>query len=187
MRRTFLALAALAIGCGGPSNTGPPIEVIPAMYHVDQTLIDVRDGDTISLEFPPQGGHVLFVGARLRNLDDALVTLRARLRSAVDNSIVGEEARTIEFLPSEDATLRIPDLRSYSNVCNVPMCPSYTEHDLYDQPFLLEVEATELSTERTGTAQRMVVPSCLQADATLRASCQCECQANYVLGKCNPM
>src|SRR5258706_9218051 len=88
----FLSLVG---GCGG---TGGSLNVTPAMYLADKTLAEVHNGDRISLEFPPQGGYVLFVGARVKNLqNESLVTLRARLRSAADDSIFAEEGRTVGF------------------------------------------------------------------------------------------
>jgi len=180
-------LAAMLVGCGAAPTSSQPLEVIPAMYdYANQRLADIHDDDRVSLEFPPQGGHVLFVGARVRNLDNPVATLRGRLRSAQDDSIFGEEARTVSFFPSpDDPTLKIPKLDSYSNVANLPACPSYSGFDLYDQPFILEVSVTEQNSMRTGSARRRVVPSCLQSDPSALAYCQCDCAANYVLGKCD--
>jgi hypothetical protein len=186
MRSIVLGLL-LVSGCGKPAGPQPsdPIEVTPAMYLADKTLSDVHDGDQISLEFPPQGGHVLFVGARAKGLSETLVTLRGRLRSAEDNSIFAEESRTVGFNPSpEDPTMWIPDLRSFSNVSNVPVCPSYTSYDLYNHTFVLEVTVTELTSMRTAMATRKVIPSCLQTVPGSLSYCQCDCAANYVLGKC---
>jgi hypothetical protein len=182
-----LLVVAPLVGCGQSSGPTEPLEVVPAMYvNATQTLAELHDDDRVSLEFPPQGGHVLFVGARVRNLDDRGATLRGRLRSAQDDSIFAEEARTVSFFPlPEDPTSKIPDLASYSNVANLPVCPSYSSFDLYDQPFILEVIVTSLTSNRTGSARVRVVPSCLQGDPLAAAFCRCDCAANYVLGKCD--
>ncbi len=186
MRHVWLTLASAAIACGPPPPSGLPLEVVPCEYLTSMRMVDLMDGDPVSLEFPPQGGHVLFIGARARNLDDSVATLRARLRSVADNSIFAEEARTVTFDPSpDDPALKIPDLRTYSNVSNVPVCPSYSAVDLYDHPFTLEVIITESRTGREGSATRTVKPSCKQTDAAALRACKCECEANYVLGKCS--
>ena len=181
----LLLVALLPIGCKG-GGTGGPIAVTPAMYRVDKTLVDVADGDEISLEFPPQGGHVLFVGARVRGLEDDLAELRGRLRNPDDDTIIAEEGRTVAFDPSpDDPGLKIPDLRNYANVANVAVCPSYTGLDHSGRSFILEVTVTGTSSNQIGSATRLVVPTCQQADPTERQYCVCDCAANYFLGKCS--
>jgi hypothetical protein len=161
-----------------------PLDIIPATYLTSMQLVDLSDGDHVSLEFPPQGGHVLFVGARVRNFGKTTATLRVRLRSAVDDHIVAEDSRTIAFAPSSaDPTLSIPDLRSYTNVANVAVCPMFGSVNIYDQTYTLEVIVTDVS-GATGSVRRSVIPTCMQPGPRDLSYCKCDCAANYVVGQC---
>lgn len=182
--RALSLLLLLALGACGGAHRGS-LEVVPAMYFLDKHLEDVHDADRISLEYPPQGGHVIFVGARVGGLDDEIADLRARLRTPDDDRIIAEEGRVVAFEPTSGTeAIKIPDLRSYSNVANVAVCPPMSGLDHVDRPFVLEVVVTEPSSGRVGSARRLVTPSCLQADPKARGYCQCECAASFVPGSC---
>ena len=77
------------------------------------------------------------------------------------------------------------DVRTNSQVSNIPVCPNYTTRNIAGEAYVLEVSVTELYVDvpRTVTGSRNVVPTCSvgQADSTL---CACECASNYALGKC---
>lgn len=194
----LLVLFLSAAACGGPGPPpmigpagrdmdGAPIEVVPAMYlRQSMMLREVHDGDPIDLELPPQGGHVLFVGARLRNVREQTVRLQGRLLDDKTGAEVAQDARSVTLMPApDDPTLWVPDLRSYATVANIPVCPAKSAVDLYDRPFLLEVVVTELSSGRSGSVRRRAVPSCRQPEMQMLKLCQCECAANYAVGKCS--
>jgi hypothetical protein len=189
MRSWLFGLAlvvAFWAGCGSTAAPTGAIGVTPAMYQpTTMTLTPVADGDAIDLTKPPQGGFVLFVGARVMGLSSGTVELRGRLIDPSTGKVEAEDRRTVEMMRStDDATVWIPDLRSFINVANVPVCPSTSTVDRVDKPFQLEVQVTERATNRVGTAVRQVVPSCRQTDAPTQTLCQCECQANFTIGKC---
>ncbi len=196
--RTSLSLALLGlIGFLGPVACAPnaapqdpaAIEVTPAMYFSTMgtmALVPVKEGDAIDLTRPPQGGYVLFIGAQVRHLNERVVELRGRLRNPAGGALVGEDARTVTLMPTaEDPAVFAPDLRSFATVANVPICPSVGTLDLYDRPYILEVVVTELQSQRKGSTQRTVLPSCRQTDPAEKKLCQCECAANYAINKCS--
>jgi hypothetical protein len=181
--RRGLVLGLVAAGCGGHRAPAPALDVTPAAYSPGMLTV-ISDGDAIDLTKPPQGGFVVFVGALVSGLGNPLVNLRGRFVDPSSGELAGEDARTVELMPSPtDSTVWIPDLRGITGVANVPMCPSASADDHYGRPFQLEVQVTEIDSGRVGTVMRQVVPSCRQTGADL-ALCQCQCQGHYVLGKC---
>jgi hypothetical protein len=175
-------------GASGGTQQGAELEVMPAMFVVEEEpLVLVAEGDDIPLTLPPQGGHVLMVGAQVRNLHTDTVELRTRLRELDTGVTVAEEGRTVVMVkvPGDD-TLSQPDLRTRSQVNHVPVCPDYGDKDVVGRAYRLEVVVRELYVDvpRTATGTRTVTPSC--ADVADVGQCTCECSANYLLGKCKP-
>ena len=165
------------------------LDVTPGSYHNDTLqLADLADGDTLDLIFPPQGGFVIFLGARVRKLNDPTVELRGRLLDPITGALIAEEGRVVDMQKSaSDPTLWEPDLRSYTNVSNVPVCPLSYPGDHFDQPVTVEVRVTESVSGRAGVGRRRVTPSCRQSDAAKLQLCRCECAAGFQLGKCGTM
>src|SRR5689334_18227483 len=102
--RRLLGLALLCgAACGGatdpPAEAGAPLQVTPAMYLLaSMSLSELHDGDPADLVQPPQGGHVMFVGATVRDAGPGSYELRARLRATGGGMIFGEDARTVTLL-----------------------------------------------------------------------------------------
>ena len=185
MWRAVLALGLLGCGAGAPSP-GAPLTVTPASYDAAaMTLTDLAPGGPIDLVFPPQGGFVLFVGGRVRGLDNGNVEMRARMIDPGSGAVIAENKRvvTLQRDPA-DAASWIPDLRSFQNVPNVTMCPSTSATDRFDVTLTLELTVTELSSGRAGMATLPTVPSCRQSDAKQLALCRCECGANWTPTRC---
>jgi hypothetical protein len=76
-----------------------------------------------------------------------------------------------------------PDLSDPANVANVPVCPNYTDRDVVDNDWQLQVEVRDQH-GREATAWSLVRPVCQQSTPYLRALCDCECRAGYYFGKC---
>jgi hypothetical protein len=185
MWRALLALGLLGCGAGAPSPAAS-ITVTPASYDATaMALTDLAPGGPIDLVFPPQGGFVLFVGARVRGLDNGNVEMRAQMIDPTSQAVIAENKRvvTLQRDPA-DAASWIPDLRSFQNVPNVTMCPSTSATDRFGVPLTLALTVTELSSSRAGMATLSTVPSCRQSDAKQLALCQCECGANWTPTRC---
>jgi hypothetical protein len=188
MRAMAAAVSVVLAGCSaGPMIPAVPIALVPAQYDsVTMQLADMpASGGVLDLVRPPQGGYVSFVGARARNLTDGNVEIHGRLLDPQTNAIRFEDVRVVQLRrDGADPDAWLPDLRSYVNVANVAVCPSTGTGDLYNVPFTLQVELRETSTPRVGVASVAIMTACRQTDAQDLARCQCECAANFMLGKC---
>jgi len=195
---TMLALCGgLTSSCGGddaktdPKDAGPDgpvtLDVYPGDFvEEDLPMKMLADGDEVKLVSAPQGGHVVHIGARVRGLKTDVVNIRARIRDPQTNAIQVEEARDIVMKPvAGEPDLMEPDPRSVSQVTHIPTCPNYDAYDLVDQSWTLEVLIDEVAGPGVGSATLGIKLTCQQADASSKAQCHCECEANYVLGKCS--
>lgn len=175
-------------GGSGGDGEGGDLEVIPAMFVAEDVNLDpIDEGEAIPLSLPPQGGHVLWIGAYLKNPASDTVELRSRLRDPQTGELVAEEGRTVVIRPVEGQFgLFQPDIRTVSQVTHVPVCPVYGPKPVAETTYELEVSVRELYVEpqRTAKATRSVIPSCKLMPEANQALCQCECEADYVLGKC---
>jgi hypothetical protein len=169
----------------GACDPGPvEIEVTPTQYNaMRQVQTALLPGDDLDLVRPPQGGFVLFIGVRVRGLEEATVELESQL---LDGGVVAtSDRRTVRLIPmAEDVRLYQPDLTVFTNVNHVPMCPSQSAVDRFDRPFRLRQTVREPGSGRVGAAELEVTPRCRQSDATELARCRCECERDYRLGKC---
>jgi hypothetical protein len=148
---------------------------------ISPTLRPATDGTVIPLELPPQGGYVMYVGARVRNLD-ACVEIAGSLRDPVSGNEVGFDARSTTLARAADGWAE-PDGRNLANLSNVNGCPAYGPRDVHATPYDLVVRVTD-SSGRVATVTHRVTPTCMQPDAAQRAECVCTCSANYTLGRC---
>jgi hypothetical protein len=171
-----------------PGDATGALEVTPAAFTEENAPMRLLGpDDTLELMRAPQGGHVVLLAAQIRNANTSAATIRVRVRRPDTGFIVAEEKRTVAMVPvpGEPAT-RQPDLRSRSQVAHVPLCPDYDPIDIVAQPLDVEFEVTTLYTEppQTGSARLRLLPTCRQTVPEEKALCQCECEANYALGKC---
>jgi hypothetical protein len=160
--------------------TRSPQAVLVYTDGVSQMLWEARAGQAIPLEPPPQGGYVMYLAARVLNMD-ACVEFRGSLLDPVSGAQVGFDAR--------DATLQRrdgwgwPDATSNSNLSNVNGCPDYSARDIQGQTYTLQMTIADRD-GRTAVVTQPIVPTCRLSDAATQADCICTCSANYVLGKC---
>jgi hypothetical protein len=170
---------------GDAANDGTLV-IFPAQFTQEgMAMRMLAAGDPVDLWSAPQGGHVVLAGAKVKNLTSDTATLKVRFRQPDTGNIVAEEGRTVKMLPVPDEPgLMQPDIRSRSQVSNVPLCPSYGPLGIVDRTLVMEVSMTALYTDpvESGTTTLLVVPRCSTPDD--ESFCRCECEANYVLGKC---
>jgi hypothetical protein len=175
-----------AAGAGGGDSGPLVVQAIEYDQYTQQFRV-LSDGDTVQLVRPPQGGHVIFIGARVQNLDSDTIDLTGRIRDEQTNSIVQEDTRTVvtETVPDMPGW-RQSDHRSFSQVSNIALCPDYDPKDILGQSYLLEVRVDELYAQgSSGSVSLHVVPACSQDNASGKSLCECECSADYTLGKCS--
>jgi len=168
------------------ANDPGELIVLPAQFTEEATPMRMlAEGDPIDLWNAPQGGHVVLLGAKVKNLTSDTATLRVRVRHQDTGLILAEEGRTVKMVPVPDEPgVMQPDIRSRSQVSNVPLCPNYDPAGILDRLVLVEVTVTALYTQpvQTGQATMNLVPSCSTPDD--EAFCRCECAKDYFLGKC---
>lgn len=188
----FIIVAALG-GCAGGECRAPfagdpaqPVEVVPALtVAVDggAALVEIKDGDKVGLQPPPQGGFVLYVGARLRHLDPCGVFIGALLRDPVTDAVRSNlDRRNGDLVAEPGSGWFVPKaLASFSSVANLPACPDDLGAGIVGQTLKLELTITERGGRRS-VATRTVVPTC--GGGPCEAECRCQCGRGYVPGKC---
>jgi hypothetical protein len=195
----FAALAVLCpllTACPGPRTCTSPVDVwgdaslAPELAilvrNLDGTFAELTgDGMPIDLTFPIQGGHVLFVGARIKNLGACSDALSATLRDPMTQQILAFENRSVDF-PLAASGGGTPELTDVSSLANVPACPDTAARDVVDTDWVLEVAVTDKQ-KRVARSSKTVRPRCSQPDPAARAMCECECRGDYFLGKCGRM
>jgi hypothetical protein len=194
LRRLALLLLTFAATCGGPPQPACPAGFIgdpslppeAQMVYTDgvsQQILDVSAGMAIPLVPPPQGGYVMYLAARVRNMDSC-VEFRGTLRDPVTGDEVGFDARG-STLEMHDDGWGWPKAISNANLSNVNGCPDYSASDVQGRGYTLEMQVVDKS-GRSITVSQPIVPTCMLTNAADQADCICTCSANYVLGKCTP-
>jgi hypothetical protein len=167
---------------GDPSQ--PPEAVMLWTDGVSMQLHEVQDGMSLPLEPPPQGGYVLYVGAKVRNMYNC-VEERGRLRDPSTLIEYGFDARSATLTVQADG-YGWPDPAMNSNVSNVNPCPDYKMQDVQAHNYQMQMVVVDQKTGKQVEVDKPVVPTCMQQDSATQADCICTCSANYTLGKCAP-
>lgn len=145
-------------------------------------LADLVDGEQVPLVIPPQGGHIVAIGARLRNVDICGMQMSALLRDPCTDRILGREGRPINLEVNAEGWALPTAPERLDNYVNINACPNLaSSRDLDLQPYLLELRAVNLNVELSLTAQATVTPVCGEPDTA--GQCECQCDADYVLGR----
>lgn len=201
-RFAALLLASPLVGAASceppPKTDAGPVECFfgtrgaePEMELLLRTVdggVDVLDeGDDVPLILPPQGGKVILVGFRARNVDLCDLATRASVHDSCTATegnagrVVGLEGRPIRLIPGDDGWAYPEKPETLTNWANVPMCPNNAfTRDLDGQPYMLRLRMIELGTGRATTIERTIVPVCAEPEAL--AECECTCDADYFLG-----
>lgn len=202
--RPVLMLAALlgGAGCGddpqAPACVGAYLgdEAAPMeleLFYLGEDLLphELPACGAIDIVEPPQGGRVLFVGVRAKNLDPCDTKMAGALRDPGDDSISGVENRSTQFRPVAgragwgETSAGGDTENGFRYVANIPVCPNMTTNgrDIQQLVGLLEISLTDKRGKK-GSLRRSVVPRCAQSDARKRATCECLCEADYTTEKC---
>ena len=160
--------------------------LLPAQFtEENMPMRMLNEGDTIDLWPAPQGGHVVLVAAKVKNLVGDTAMLRVHARYPDTPFIIALEARSVRFVPVPgEPDMMQPDLRTRTQVAHIPLCPDYDPWDIVDRPLEFAITLTTTMSEepQTGAVTLQLYPSC--ANTGNEPFCKCECRANYVLGKC---
>jgi hypothetical protein len=188
--RVLVAVLAGAIGapaCGGDSGRDAPeaercpIGDISAPAEIEIVHLDAQNAviktqamASVPLQAPPQGGWIVLLGARARNIDGCRLTLTTALIDACTNQIIQVDVRPTRLVPGSDGW----GVSSVTTFGNLPVCPQATAtRDLHDVPYIVRV-VVEDSDGKKATAELTVVPVCPDSPPL----CTCKCARDYVLG-----
>lgn len=187
--RAVLALLVVA-GCGddaapdggicvvGDLSSAPEIELV--YRTAGGTMEPLGDDATLPLLTPPQGGKVIYVGVRVKNVDLCGASLQAAVRDPCTNRVLGIERRPIAWRIAEDGFAEPAQPQEISDYANVPLCPNAGAAEDVDGPEL----QLEMRFYPAGAAaiDRVIAITTTCADDELPQLCRCECDADYELG-----
>lgn len=164
---------------------GAPLEAELVYRSRTGESVLLEDGGAVPLTVPPQGGHVMFIGVRARNLDMCRATLSAAFHDGCTASegnhgrIVGREGRHVTFEARSDGYAWPKDPQFIDNFANIPACPNFAStRDVDDERYLVRVRLTDEVDERFVLVEAHIVPECEAGDD----ACRCTCDRAYVLG-----
>jgi hypothetical protein len=160
----------------GEQGKDPELEL--TILGVDDTSTPVNAGDPVPIIKPPQGGRVIFVGARARNIDACGVKLTGSLR--YDAMAVRIDSRTVNLKPTDDGWVTSVD-SDISTFANVPVCHNqWTPVDIFGNEFDLSLTIVD-KTGRTVKQTVSITPTCAEPENL--AECECICKGGYMLGE----
>ncbi|MFZ4738709.1 MAG: hypothetical protein ACOYM9_22325 [Bradymonadia bacterium] len=160
---------------GGPGAAPAIVEVLENDGRGALSVV-APDGP-VNLRPPFQGGHVLFVGARVTGLCPTNLVVSGRIVDPASGEVVSVDNRTgVTLVEREDGTMA-PDPQDLSAVANIALCPETTGlRDIEGTTLTLELRVSDAQGRRAETT-RTVVPTCGGlVDVTDRESCTCECK-----------
>jgi hypothetical protein len=148
------------------------------------TSMGVDEGSTLSLDFPPQGGRVVFIGARATNLDPCGVKMIGTVRDPSSGQIRTDQ-RTVNMEPGAVPGFGGSVDSNIFTFANVPICPNqWATSDAFGVPFEWTLQITD-RTGKVGQKTFHAKMACLEPDHL--AECLCTCRKGYVLGEhCDP-
>ncbi len=155
-----------------------PIEMELVYLDVKKEIQPLADGGAIPMIVPPQGGWVVFIGARVNHIDPCGVTIKGVLRDTGNDQVRLDE-RTTKLI-TDAGGWGGPEAGDISTVANIPTCPNqWASAALDDVPIELTYSVKERG-GRTVSKTIQVVPEC--AEPLYKNACMCQCSAHYVLG-----
>jgi hypothetical protein len=153
-----------------------PVElsmVVPGEGGVTEPL---ADGAEVPLVLAPQGGNIIVVGARARNLV-SLVLVTAWLHDEATGEDYGLEPRPARLVETADGWGEPEDPVSSANYAHVAACPAAgLPRDVHDQRWTLVLEVEDCLGAKA-EAQVVATPRCL--DPEEQGRCDCECSRGY--------
>lgn len=167
-----LGCAVLLIGCGTDPKQ-PPAEIQIIHQDANSAIIETQPMGQVPLIAPPQGGWVVLLGVRAKNIDPQ-ANITTALVDACDSQLIQIDMRPTRLDAGADGWSQ----SSLTTFGNLPVCPQLTAtRDLHDVPYIIKVSVEDADGQKA-TASLTVVPTC-----PVEASrCTCECDRDYVVG-----
>jgi hypothetical protein len=177
---SLVVLVTLSLGCSTGSSdkcfvgdASRPVELKVVHRDENAMIVETAPGARVPLIQPPQGGKVLFIGARARNLDGCPAHVRASLYDPSTNAVAFQEARDVILKATSDGWLE-PDLpNEVDNYANIAVCPPPNPARNVDgERYRLELEISD-DKARTQATTLDIIPYC--GEAAIVDRCHCEC------------
>ena len=170
--------AGASCGFGFLGDAEKDIELVPLQRNAAGELVALSDGDTVDMILPPQGGRVVFVGARATNIDPCEVKINGVIRDT-ESGQVRFDTRVVNLsVTGEFGSSNAFDIASFSNV---PLCPNqWSARNAFGVPYELTIRLTDRA-GREGEVTLQVTPEC--AEPAYQKECLCICKQGYVLGE----
>jgi hypothetical protein len=182
----LLFAACSKASSGGPSDKcfvgdpSKPIEMVVVHQTPSGAIAETMSEGRVPLIQPIQGGKVLFISVRARNLDGCPVHITTSLTDPCTNAVAALEGRDVILKASSDGWLE-PDLPAEpDNYSNLAACPTQNlSRDIDEQVYTLKVQIQDHD-GRTQETSLDIVPFCGEPMITDR--CRCECSRQFKLG-----
>jgi hypothetical protein len=159
-----------------------PIEIVAVHWAAGGDVGDLVDGGAVDLVRPIQGGKVVYVGVRARNVDGCNLQLTAALRDQSTQQVIALEQRPVRLVDGGDGWAR-PE-SAFDHLANVPACPNAAAaRDVDGAIWRLELRLEEPG-GRMAETMLVIAPMCRVSDEL--DECQCECDSDYTLGGACP-
>lgn len=178
-----LGCALPLIGCGSDSkpvmhcpigDLSLPAEIQIIHQDANGSVFETQPMAQVPLTPPPQGGWIVLLGVRAKNIDGCQATLTTALVDACDNQVIQIDRRPTHLEAGADGWGQ----SSATTFGNLPVCPQVTAtRDLYNVPYIVKVSVEDADGQKA-SASLTVVPTCPTDDP----SCACECDRDYVVG-----
>ncbi len=147
------------------------------------TMQDLVPGGPVPAILPPQGGKVILVGARVRNMD--LCSLQANGGVFDDcqqpSRIIGREGRGIAMVENAAIGFGEPkDPDTLNNYVNIPLCGNFSSsRDIDGEPYRVELRFSDRA-RRSLVLTADITPFCAGTPGDgIFEQCECECDADY--------
>jgi hypothetical protein len=128
----------------------------------------INDGDTVPLTRPQQGGYVIFVGARVRNLRACGLTASAELIDRTTGTAATDlDRRQGDFTEAVAGYFQSP---VGDGEPNIPACPNNLGETIAGKEATLHITVTDAE-GRSGVVERRVTPTCSAGDSTCASLC----------------
>lgn len=185
----IVTVVAAGAGCSDDAPTSCPIgdrtraiEIMPVHWLAGGGVVELDNGGDVDLVRPIQGGKVVYVGVRARNVDGCNLMLTAALRDLASQQVIALEQRPVKLVDRGDGW-GLPE-SMFDHLANVPACPTASASvDVDGAIWRLELRLEEPGGRMTETSLN-VVPQCRLAEEG--EECRCECDSDYELGGACP-
>lgn len=164
----------------------PELSIEPALFTEENTPVRLlEDGDTVDIQQAVQGGQVIYVAARVRNLNAEMARIEAALVDPDSGDVRADDDRTIVMKPVDgEESLFEPDIRSRNQVAHLLVCPNEDSRALLEEAWRLEITISDVDGPRSASAELLVYPTCENRSSDTRPRCDCECVPNYNADSC---